>query len=219
MDPHSDIQFRMVTGLKIRPYIPSIARLRVEIFQEPPYHMDSEFRDEMLFLEKYPLAKDSVAILVFDRGALIGSAVGIPLAKETDEFLKPFKEHHLTPSTYYHFGESILLKNYRGRGIYHHFFDLREEHVNKLKTYDHICFCHIDHPASEMESYHLHDFWRKRGYVQYPDMKCELSWKTPEEKTRSSKFLSYWIKFIECQTTAKTLHASDNRPLKDDRSL
>ena len=218
MVPHSDIQFRMVRGLKIRPYVPSIARLNVEIFRESPYHMDAELRDELLFLEKYPLSKDSVAILVFDRGTLIGSATGIPLVKETEPFLKPFKEHHLNPSTYYHFGESLLLKKYQGRGITHHFFDLREEHVEKLKTYDHICFCHIDHPANEIESYHLHDFWRKRGYVKYPDMICELTWKTLEEKTPSPKHLIYWIKSIECQMTAKTLHASDDWPQKDDRS-
>lgn len=194
----TDIHVRAFVGPALRSYLHSIAKLRMEVFREYPFLEEPNLFQETQRLKRYMTSKEAIGVLVFDSTTLVGVSLGLPLHLEQEEIQKPFLERYHDISDYYFFGESALLKPYRSRGIGHHFFDVREEHVKHLKKYKHICF--FDPVRPELDAYRpsdylpLHDFWRKRGYVHCPDLHCMLTWKMLHEEQASEKPLSFWIK-------------------------
>jgi hypothetical protein len=198
---HSDIKIRTFTGSQIRTYLPSIARLRIEVFRDFPFLYEDNLDSETQYLKKYASCKEAILVMVFDGSEIVGASTGIPLEFETDAIKKPFVQKGLDTSQYFYFSESVLLKRYRGRGIGHHFFDQREAHAQKLKKYKYICFCCVvrpeDHPQRPDDYIPLDDFWQKRGYVQHPEMHSFISWPDIGEKEETEKSMVFWIKPIK----------------------
>jgi GNAT superfamily N-acetyltransferase len=194
----TDIHVRSFTGAGLKPYVHSAAKLRLEMFRDYPYFEEPNLEYETQYLRKIASCKESIAVLIFDNTTLVGVSLGYPLNLEEAAVLRPFKEKQLDIDSYFFFGDSALLKRYRGRGIGHHFFDAREAHVQHHKKYRHICFCVPDckesDPNRPKDYIPLNDFWRKRGYVHFPEMKCELSWQQIGETHPSEKQMSFWIK-------------------------
>jgi hypothetical protein len=194
----TDIHVRAFTGSGLKPYLHSMAKLRMEVFKDYPYFESPDLNHELLYLRKISSSKESIAVLIFDNTTLVGVSLGSPLEIEDPALHRPFKERHLNVGTYFYFGDSALLKGYRGRGIGHHFFDARESHVAQYKKFKHICFCVPDSadPNRPKDFIPLNDFWRKRGYVLHPEIKCSLSWKTVQDAKSSEHPMSFWIKNI-----------------------
>jgi GNAT superfamily N-acetyltransferase len=200
---HSDIKVRTFTGSQVKTYLPSIARLRIEVFRDFPYLYEGNLDNEMQYLKKYASCKESIVVIIFDGSEIVGASTGIPLDFESASVKKPFAQNGMDTSQYFYFSESLLLKRYRGRGIGHHFFDLREAHVQQLKKYKYICFRCIarlqEHPQKPDDYIPLDDFWKKRGYVQHPEMEYSVSWPDIGEKEESEKPMAFWIKPIKKQ--------------------
>lgn len=194
----TDIHVRTFTGSALKPYLHCLAKLKMEVFREYPFFEEPDLYREMQSLRKIASNKESVGVLVFDGITLVGSALGYPLEQDEPDLVKPFEERHLDISTYYFFTESLLLKPYRSRGIGHHFFDAREAHVHYNKKYKHICFFIPELSQNETlkpEDYLPHfDFWRRRGYVPHPEIKCTLKWKAIGEAHPSDKQITFWIR-------------------------
>ncbi len=194
----TDIHVRSFTGSGLKPYLHSMAKLRMEVFKEYPYFEEPDLEKETQYLRKIAMEKETIGVLIFDNTTLVGTSLGYPLRTENPAAHHPFLEHNLAIDSYFYFGDSVLLKHYRGRGIGHHFFDAREIHVSHFKKYRHICFCVPDCPEPDPERpkdfIPLHDFWRKRGYVHHPELKCRMSWRRHDEAHPSEKQMSFWIK-------------------------
>jgi len=196
--PLTDIHVRCFNGAGLKPHLHSVAKLRMEVLREYPYFKEPDLEQELTYLRKVAACRESIDVLIFDNTTLVGASLGYPLSLENSEIQRPFKEKHLETDYYYFFGESTLLKQYRGRGIGHHFFDAREAHVSHYQKYKHICFCVPEdletNPERPKDYIPLSDFWRKRGYIQFPDMKSTLSWKRVGETQQAEKTLCFWIK-------------------------
>jgi GNAT superfamily N-acetyltransferase len=184
------------TGKNIATYLPNIARLRVEIFEEFPFFQEKNLQEEMQLLKKYVQCPEAIVVIAFDQATIVGASMGIPLSRESEVVQKTIKEVNKNPESFFFFSESFLLKPFRGRGIGHHFFDMREQHVQELKKYDQICFCAIQRPLHMYPVDHLplNDFWRNRGFTEHPELSYNLSWKDRGETTPSEKQLTFWIK-------------------------
>lgn len=195
-----DIHVRAFTGATLKTYLHSLAKLRVDVFREYPYLREPNLLEETAYLKRFCTSKEAIGVLVFDNTTLVGASLGIPLSLETEEFQKPFLENALDPNAYFFFGESALLKNYRGRGIGHHFFDVREAHVLQYKKYKHICFCTPQRPENDPLKppgyLLLNDFWRKRGYIHTPEFNTTLTWKEIGKKEPEAQVMTFWIKDI-----------------------
>lgn len=185
MLPHIDIQKH--EGRSIKTYLPSIAKLRVDVFKEPPFCFEWDMKHELFNLRRL-LCKEGIAILVFDKTKLVGAATGLPLQEAPLPILKPFQDQGVHVEKYFFFGQSILLPPYRGRGLYNHFFALREQHVLHLKKYTHICFSQMI-LAEQRESFSLDNFWHKRGYALQPKFVSSMENKRCE--------LAFWVKNLE----------------------
>jgi GNAT superfamily N-acetyltransferase len=194
----TDIHVRSFTGSGLKPYLHSVAKLRMEVFREYPYFEEPDLDRETQYLRKLSSSKESIGVLIFDNTTLVGVSLGYPFSIEEAFLHRPFKERRLDIESYFFFGDSALLKIYRGRGIGHHFFDAREAHIAHYKKFKHICFCVPDCPESDPQRpkdfIPLHDFWRKRGYIQQPEMKCTLFWKGIGEARPTEKQMNFWIK-------------------------
>jgi len=193
-----DIKIRSFTGSTLKSFLPSIARLRIEVFRDYPHLDEGNLEQEITYFERYLSSKEAIGVIVFDGSTIVGASTGIPLENEIEEIQKPFLEKNLNPSSIFFFSESVLLKAYRGRGIAHHFFDLREEHVLSQKKFDHISFCCVSRPEHDpkrpKDYLPLDDFWRKRGFTLHSEICYPNIWKDLDDQVPSEKTMVFWIK-------------------------
>jgi len=196
----TDIHVRSFTGSGLKPYLHSIAKLRMEVFKDYPYFEEPNLEKETHYLKTISSCKETIGVLIFDHTTLVGVSLGCPLSIEEPALLRPFKERRADIDSFFYFGDSCLLKHYRGRGIGHHFFDAREAHVAHFKKFKRICFCVPDCLEPEdiqpKDFVPLVDFWRKRGYIHHPEMKCYLNWKKIDKAHPSEQQMSFWIKEV-----------------------
>jgi GNAT superfamily N-acetyltransferase len=97
----------------------------------------------------------------------------------------------------FYFGESVLRPEFRGKGIGHRFFDLREKHARSLGATV-TAFCAVDrpadHPARPADYRPLDAFWRRRGYVHHPEWVARIRWREIGQAAETEKTLSYRVK-------------------------
>jgi len=195
-----DIKIRTLHGAGIKTYIPSIVKVRMEVLKEFPYMRVGHVEEDTHYFKTLSQSKDSVAVLVFDGPKIIGVTTGIPLDKHIAVLQKPFVENQLDPSDFYYFGVCTLLKPYRGRGIAHHFFDVREAHAKHLKRFNKICLSSVvrpqNHPKKPKDYVSLDNFWKKRGYIERQDLIGHIPWRDTEEKHPSPKPVVFWVKSL-----------------------
>ncbi len=195
-----DIKIRTLIGAGIKTYIPSIVKVRDEVLKEYPYMRVGHAEEDTQYFKRLSQSKDSIAVLIFDGPKIIGVTTGMPLDEQISPLQKPFLEKELKPSEYYYFGVCSLLKPYRGRGIAHHFFDLREEHAKHLKRFNKICLSAVARPKNHQKKpkdyISLDSFWKKRGYVERKDLIGYHAWREVDEKISTPKPLIFWVKEI-----------------------
>ncbi len=183
-------------GFDIAELIPQLGQLRIRIFHDFPYLYDGSQEYEEKYLQIYNRNPLSIAFGVFDGEQLVGATTGIPLKAESKEIQQPFLDRGLNIDEIFYFGESILLDPYRGRGIGHLFFDVREKHAleNGFKV---TTFCSVvrpeDHPLRPTNYRPNNDFWKKRGYVEQ-NYSCSMSWLDRNETEETEKELIFWTK-------------------------
>ncbi len=199
----SDIHVRSFTGAQLKTYLHTIAKLRMTIFKEYPYLAEQDLQRETDYVRKIAIHKESIGVLIFDNTILVGVALGLPLIAEDPQMQQPFIERGLPVENYYFFSASTLLKPYRGRGIGHHFYDVRETHVKHYNKFSHICFCTPVRPANDPQrpaDYQpLDDFWRKRGYVHQPEIQGHYQWTEVGKQHPEEKTLAFWIKDLHAE--------------------
>ena len=100
----TDIHVRSFTGTGLKPYLHSVAKLRVEVFKEYPYFEEPDLEGETQLLKKLFLNKESIGVLIFDNTTLVGVSLGYPLSIEEPALHRPFKEKQLNVESYFFFG-------------------------------------------------------------------------------------------------------------------
>ncbi|MCZ8063332.1 GNAT family N-acetyltransferase [Silanimonas sp.] len=175
---------RIVRGAEVGPFLPDLARLRIGVFREWPYLYAGNEAYERAYLEVYVRSPDSLFVLAMDGGRIVGASSGLPLADDAEAFRAPFEAAGIDIARVFYFGESVLLPEYRGRGLGHAFFDAREAHAAALGRFDWTAFCAVDRDTSDPRrtpDYRGNEaLWGKRGYVRRDDLRCTLGWPEAE---------------------------------------
>lgn len=195
--PHTIGLFR---GPQITPWLDDVARLRLSVFNAWPYLYEGDAAYERDYLAAYADSQDSLFVLAFVDGQVVGASTALPLADETPAFRKPFLDSSIPVDSVFYFGESVLLPEYRGRGIGHAFFDYREAHARALARFQWTAFCAVDRdhgdPRRPVDHRSNDAFWHKRGYQRQTGMTMQLPW---EEGGQGEVIhsLTFWLRNLE----------------------
>lgn len=194
------ITYLHLTGHEARVYINEIAQLRLKVFWDFPYLYEGSLDYEKKYLETYFKAEHSFILLVLDDKKVVGATTSILAIEEEESFRKPFEEHGLSPESVFYFGESVLLPEYRGRGIGKVFFEERERYARSLPEVKTLSFCAVeralDHPLRPSGYRPLNEFWEMMGFHPEKNLITFYDWKDRDEDKSTKKKMQYWVKTI-----------------------
>ena len=192
-------EVRALTGEALGAALEDVARLRIAVFRDWPYLYDGSFDYERAYLQVYRDSPDALVVGAFDGARLVGAATASPMEDHAEEFAEPLRRIGLPVEQIYYAAESVLLPEYRGRGIGHRFFDLREARARDLGD-THLAFCSVlrpaDHPLRPADPRSNDAFWTKRGYTPVPGAVAEFSWRDLGEHAETKKPLHFWMRAL-----------------------
>ncbi len=194
----SDIVIKHLCGPELEPWVPDVARLRITVFRDFPYLYDGTTEYEEKYLKTYLESPESVIILALDGDQVVVASTGLPMHDETAEFQKPFIDHGHDPAKIFYCAESVLLKEYRGKGLYKAFFTGREDHARRLGRFDWCTFCCVqrqsDHPLRPHDYVPLDAVWTRFGYVKHPELRASYDWKDVDQPQETAHEMVFWMK-------------------------
>lgn len=187
-------------GEALEAALDDVARLRISVFRDWPYLYDGDLVYERRYLKTYRKSENALVVGAFDGARLVGAATGTPMEEHAEEFAAPFAATGLDLKDIFYCAESVLLPDYRGRGLGHAFFDAREAHARALGR-RYTAFCSVMRPAGDParpEDYRpLDAFWEKRGYRKLPGVVAEFSWKDVGDEAETRKPLQFWMRELQ----------------------
>ena len=191
------IETRALTGAALDGALEDVARLRIEVFREFPYLYDGDLAYEARYLQAYRSSPRAIVVGAYEGARLVGASTGSPLPDHAEDFAAAFAGQDLALSQVFYCAESVLLPAFRGQGIGHRFFDVREAHARAL-GFTYAAFCAViraeDHPNRPAGYRPLDAFWRARGYAPLPGVVAEFSWKDLGQSQETDKSLQFWIR-------------------------
>ncbi|SPJ28123.1 GNAT family N-acetyltransferase [Falsiruegeria mediterranea] len=188
---------RVLTGAALEAALDDVAALRIAVFRAFPYLYDGDLEYERDYLQTYRDSDGAVLVGAFDGDRLIGASTGTPLTDHADDFGAAFAGTGHDLADVFYCAESVLLPEYRGQGVGHRFFDLREALARELGL-PKVAFCGVqrppDHPLKPKDYQPLDQFWIARGYAKVPGAVAQFSWKDLDEMAETQKPLQFWIR-------------------------
>lgn len=189
-----------LNGHEAKGVLEHLADLRCRVFREYPYLYHGDLAYERDYLSHYTHSDDAYLVIAKSGDRIVGVSSCIPMLEADPAFQKPFQDAAYDLSKIGYFGESVLLPEFRGQGVGHRFFDLREKWAS-AHHFSHTTFCAVirpdDHPARPVD-YRPHDsFWNKRGYVRHDDLVASLDWPEITDVSNPADVphdLVFWLK-------------------------
>ncbi len=198
--PIDKLQIELLRGDALAAALGDVAGLRIEVFRDWPYLYEGSLDYETHYLADFAKAPNAIVVAAVDAGRIVGAATGAPLTGHTAEFAPLFASKNFDPDKIFYFGESVLLSNYRGRGIGHAFFDHREAHARCAGLFTHSVFCGVvrapDDPRSPAGYEPLDGFWRKRGYAPVEGLVGRYSWREIGAYAETEKPMQFWMRAL-----------------------
>jgi GNAT superfamily N-acetyltransferase len=187
-----------LTGPALVRALPALARLRITVFRDWPYLYEGTLEYEQHYLERFAASERAVIVAARDVDTIVGISTASPMAGHADAFIDMFRARGYDTEKIFYFGESVLLKPYRRRGIGHKFFDHREAHARAQPGITHATFCGVVRPADDplkpKDFFLLDPFWTKRGYQKLAGMVGTFSWKDIGETEQTPKPMQFWMR-------------------------
>lgn len=117
-----------------------------------------------------------------------------------DDIHKPFVEKGYEVDGFYYYGEIMIDKDYRNKGIAKRIYQIRE-HEAKEQGYSNNCFATIVKDNSKMPKDYFDPtyMWKSLGFVEHMDMQVECQWpriQNDGSTTNEINSLNFWIKDI-----------------------
>ncbi len=191
------VEVRALVGAELIAHLDDVARLRIAIFRDWPYLYDGRLEYEREYLKTYRDTPGALLVGAFDAGILVGASTSTRMEDNAEAFSAPLKQIGLPVETILYGPESVLLPAYRGQGLGHRFFDLREAHARTLGR-THVAFCSLARGADHRlrpQTWRTNDaFWAGRGYAPLPGVMARFSWKDLGDSAETEKPLQFWMR-------------------------
>jgi GNAT superfamily N-acetyltransferase len=192
-----------LAGADILARLDDLARLRMAVFRDWPYLYEGSMEYERGYIRTYARSKAAVLVAAFDGDRVVGASTALPLAEAMDECIAPFRERGYDLATVFYFGESVLLKPYRGLGLGVRFFEEREAAARAHPGVRIAAFCGVDrsadHPMRPKDYVPLDAFWTKRGYAKHPELVAKFHWRDIGDGADTWKPLVFWLKRLDAE--------------------
>src|SRR5690606_28349561 len=108
-------------------------------------------------------------------------------------FNKPFVDAGIDPKKVFYFGESVLLPEYRGKGLGKVFMQEREQYARTLPFIEILAFAAVvrepNHPLKPEGYRSLDEFWKSRGFRKEPGLTTSYDWHDVDKKESDSKLM------------------------------
>ena len=181
---------------EITAHLGDVAALRIAVFRDWPYLYDGNLDHERQYVASYRDHPGALLVGAFDLGRLIGASTSTPLEDQSADIAAPLVAHGLHKDQVLWGPESVLLPAWRGQGIGHRFFDLREGHARALGR-SHVAFASIIRDRGHPPNARSNDaFWHGRGYAPLPGARVEFAWKDVGDAGETLKSLQIWLKAL-----------------------
>ena len=194
----NEFKVRAYKGPEAKNHIDSIADLRIRLFRDFPYLYDGNMEYEKDYLERYFQSNNAKVFLLFYKKNIIGATTCLPLNEEAEMIRKPFEDAGLMVEEYFYFGESIIERIYRGKGLGKLFFKYREQEALSHNNIKYSCFCSIKrengHPKTPGSYRPLDGFWASMEYKYQPNLYTTMYWKETETSKEVPHRMEFWIK-------------------------
>lgn len=194
------LNYLRLSGEEARAFVNDLAELRLKVFWDFPYLYEGTLEYEKNYLETYFKAHHSFIFLVQDGDKIVGATTGIWAQEEEESFRRPFLNAGFDPSTIFYFGESVLMQEYRGKGIGKRFFQEREVYARSLPFIKRLSFCAVERPAAHPlrpKDYEPLDvFWHSQGFQKVPGLMTEYEWQDRDQEQPTTKKMQFWMKYI-----------------------
>lgn len=192
-----EIRIEQLRGEAIASQLQALADLRIAVFREWPYLYAGSADYEKQYLATYMRSSRSLAILAWEGERCIGASTVLPLSDAEPAAQAPFRAAGMPIDRIDYFGESVILRPWRGRGLGVKFFELRERHAieHALST---CAFCAVlrpdDHPARPVDYVPNDGFWTHRGYRPVPQLQAQFEWPDHGEGASTAKQMRFWMR-------------------------
>ena len=197
-----DIRLQAYRGKEASRLVDGLASLRIAVFRDWPYMYDGDRDYEARYLGSFINGDGAFVAAAFDGGDLVGAATAAPLIQHIDDLAEPVEALGLDPAAIFYLSESVLLSSYRGLGLGHRFFELREAEA-RSQGFSTCLFCSVDRstadPRRPEDARSLESFWQKRGYERIEGSKAHISWREIGETAETDHTLSLWIRYLNGQ--------------------
>ncbi len=202
------IGLREFAGSEVGPWLADVARLRMRVFGEYPHLYEGSLEHERDYVETCARSAHSLSVLAFDRVRVVGASTAVPLVDEIDAFRKPFDEQGIDPHAVFYFGESVLLRDYRGRGIGSCFFDSRKARAHALARLRWTACCSVVRADNDPRRPPQHDgnetLSRRRGHAPRADLHAQLAWQEHGHPVPIMHRLAFWRRPLQERTPCAT---------------
>jgi GNAT superfamily N-acetyltransferase len=192
------LRIEPVSGAALRRALPALAKLRIEVFREWPYLYEGSLEYEANYIERFARLALGVIVVATDAGEAIGAATAAPMEGQNPDVTAPFVERGYDLKKLFYFGESVLKRAYRGRGIGHAFFDQREAAARATPGVELATFSGVvrspDDPRRDPNYRPLDGFWRKRGYAPVEGLVGHYAWTDIGDKEQTRKPMQFWMR-------------------------
>lgn len=193
------MNLRALHGAELAPLLDTVAALRIAVFRDWPYLYDGSLAYERDYLGRYLRCPQSVVGIAEVDGRIVGATTALPLEAAPEAMQAPFRARGDATGAIFYLGESVLLPDYRGRGIGKAFFALREARAREL-GHTHCTFCAVerpdDHPLQPAGHAGNAALWGKMGYQRQPSLRCQFEWQDLGEPAPSLKTLVFWTRTL-----------------------
>ncbi|MBK8439880.1 MAG: GNAT family N-acetyltransferase [Rhodobacter sp.] len=193
------VSVRALTGDDLEAALDGVAALRISVFRDWPYLYDGSLEYERAYLQTYRDSPGALLVGAFDGERLVGASTSTPMEEHAEAFAGPLRQIGLPETSILYGAESVLLPAWRGQGLGHRFFDLREAHARKLGR-SHVAFCSVmrpdDHPMRPAHFRTNDAFWLGRGYAPLPGIFAEFAWKDVGDREETKKPLQFWMRAL-----------------------
>lgn len=147
-----NLVIRIFYGEEVAPYLPLIAKLRLDYGGGDKILSSELYENEIENLCHHMAQEGALYVLALDGSQLIGAAIGAPLGADYPD--------------YFCIEAPTIIPKYRGLGLDHHFYDQFETIIESHHQFSFICL--KERSADEIDHTNLHTFLHRRGYIKHP---------------------------------------------------